>query len=233
MYRRRKSGRRLRSSYNPYYRRYTPDLDDHVFKDDDLVDLRREKAGPMQSKPRYGHRCKVCNIVCTSAYQLDEHLLGMKHKANLKENITSAETQSSPVNLEKQDSPEHSEECKSQESSENKDSTLLVLQDNKDLYQFLECFEVASDSDVSFISKVAKTFRCALQRFGKDTLKKEVCQEEVPSRKGSFFGDLPITAEALSKPLNSEANTSQNTQMETEVISLEDLVTTCSDDEDT
>ncbi|XP_041422096.1 uncharacterized protein LOC108705632 isoform X2 [Xenopus laevis] len=209
MYRPRKRGRNLRSSHYPYYRRYTYDSSDYFSKDDELFDMKRAK-GPMQ----------VCNIVCTSAYQLDEHLLGVKHKANAEENISSEEAENTSVETEKLDSPEYSEECKSEERSENKDSALLVIQTNKELYQFLEYFEVASDSDVSFILKVAKGFRCALQKFKSGNLENEVCQEVVPSSERSFSGD-------------SEASTAMKTPMESESMSLEDLVPTCSDEEDT
>ncbi|XP_041422097.1 uncharacterized protein LOC108705632 isoform X3 [Xenopus laevis] len=202
MYRPRKRGRNLRSSHYPYYRRYTYDSSDYFSKDDELFDMKRAK-GPMQANPRYGHKCDVCNIVCTSAYQLDEHLLGVKHKANAEENISSEEAENTSVETEKLDSPEYSEECKSEERSENK-----------------EYFEVASDSDVSFILKVAKGFRCALQKFKSGNLENEVCQEVVPSSERSFSGD-------------SEASTAMKTPMESESMSLEDLVPTCSDEEDT
>ncbi|XP_041422088.1 uncharacterized protein LOC121394646 isoform X2 [Xenopus laevis] len=191
MYRPR-SGRHLRSSHYPYYRRYTYDTSDYFSKDDELFDMKRAK-GPMQ----------VCNIVCTSAYQLDEHLLGVKHKANVEENIS-----------------RRSRKYFSRDRETGQDSALLVIQTNKELYQFLEYFEVASDSDVSFLLKVAKGFRCALQKFKSGNLENEVCQEVVPSSERSFSGD-------------SEASTAMKTPMESESMSLEDLVPTCSDEEDT
>ncbi|XP_041422098.1 uncharacterized protein LOC108705632 isoform X4 [Xenopus laevis] len=197
MYRPRKRGRNLRSSHYPYYRRYTYDSSDYFSKDDELFDMKRAK-GPMQANPRYGHKCD----------------------ANAEENISSEEAENTSVETEKLDSPEYSEECKSEERSENKDSALLVIQTNKELYQFLEYFEVASDSDVSFILKVAKGFRCALQKFKSGNLENEVCQEVVPSSERSFSGD-------------SEASTAMKTPMESESMSLEDLVPTCSDEEDT
>ncbi|XP_041422102.1 uncharacterized protein LOC121394647 isoform X3 [Xenopus laevis] len=158
-------------------------------------------------------------------FSKDDELFDMKRakgpmQANAEENISAEEAESTSVEAEKLDSPEHSEECKSEERSENKDSALLVIQTNKELYQFVENFEVASDSDVSFILKVAKGFRCALQKFKGGNLENEVCQEVVPSSERSFSGD-------------SEASTAMNTPMESESMSLEDLVPNCSDEEDT
>ncbi|XP_041422099.1 uncharacterized protein LOC108705632 isoform X5 [Xenopus laevis] len=158
-------------------------------------------------------------------FSKDDELFDMKRakgpmQANAEENISSEEAENTSVETEKLDSPEYSEECKSEERSENKDSALLVIQTNKELYQFLEYFEVASDSDVSFILKVAKGFRCALQKFKSGNLENEVCQEVVPSSERSFSGD-------------SEASTAMKTPMESESMSLEDLVPTCSDEEDT
>ncbi|XP_041422101.1 uncharacterized protein LOC121394647 isoform X2 [Xenopus laevis] len=141
-------------------------------------------------------------------FSKDDELFDMKRakgpmQANAEENISAEEAESTSVEAEKLDSPEHSEECKSEERSENKEN-----------------FEVASDSDVSFILKVAKGFRCALQKFKGGNLENEVCQEVVPSSERSFSGD-------------SEASTAMNTPMESESMSLEDLVPNCSDEEDT
>ncbi|XP_041422090.1 uncharacterized protein LOC121394646 isoform X4 [Xenopus laevis] len=169
MYRPR-SGRHLRSSHYPYYRRYTYDTSDYFSKDDELFDMKRAK-GPMQ--------------------------------ANVEENIS-----------------RRSRKYFSRDRETGQDSALLVIQTNKELYQFLEYFEVASDSDVSFLLKVAKGFRCALQKFKSGNLENEVCQEVVPSSERSFSGD-------------SEASTAMKTPMESESMSLEDLVPTCSDEEDT
>ncbi|XP_041422089.1 uncharacterized protein LOC121394646 isoform X3 [Xenopus laevis] len=179
MYRPR-SGRHLRSSHYPYYRRYTYDTSDYFSKDDELFDMKRAK-GPMQANPRYGHKCD----------------------ANVEENIS-----------------RRSRKYFSRDRETGQDSALLVIQTNKELYQFLEYFEVASDSDVSFLLKVAKGFRCALQKFKSGNLENEVCQEVVPSSERSFSGD-------------SEASTAMKTPMESESMSLEDLVPTCSDEEDT
>ncbi|KAG8442654.1 hypothetical protein GDO86_011443 [Hymenochirus boettgeri] len=260
------------------------------------------------TKIRFTHKCAVCNIVCTSANQLDEHFLGAKHKMNekkqrsseeennlskkvsIKENIESLEiehptspassgysctesvppisatgnvsdTQSSiekpqienadnvsavplsPLSQvsscessnsapeaeslsEGSESREHLHWSKSEElGTKNIDSALIVVENNEDLYQFMEKFEVATESDVSFILKVTEKFRHALQNFNKGILEKKVDPEASPTQVG-YFGDLSSTTDTI------KINSAEASLMETETPSPLPLAATCSDEED-